>query len=89
LQEQRKQYDAVVSLHPQAALSLRGWCITSPAEGGKKHPAREGWLTLNVRFEEEEQARFILLGFGPRVRVLEPAALRERIVADAAAILDG
>jgi predicted DNA-binding transcriptional regulator YafY len=89
LQEQRKQYDAVVSLHPQAALSLRGWCTTSPAEGGKNHPAREGWLTLNVRFEEEEQARFILLGFGPRVRVLEPAALRERIVADATAILDG
>ena len=43
---------------------------------------------LNVRFEDEEQARFLILGFGPRVCVLEPASLRERILAEAKAVLD-
>ena len=89
LQEQRTQYDAVVSLHPQAAQSLRNWCSTSPTESKQTYPIRDGWLCLHVRFEDEEQARFILLGFGPRAGVLEPAALRERILADASAVLDG
>lgn len=83
--KQRKDFDAVIEAHPQAARSLRGWCVTSPHEA---RPAREGWFTLNVRFEDEEQARFIILGFGPRVCVLEPAILRERILAEAKAVLD-
>jgi predicted DNA-binding transcriptional regulator YafY len=80
----RKDFDAVLEAHPQAARSLRGWCITSPHEA---EPAREGWVMLHVRFEDEEQARFLILGFGPRVCVLEPAGLRERILAEANAIL--
>ena len=87
LQEQRRHFDAIVSADPQAAQSLRGWCATSPLTEQPK-PVREGWITLKVRFEDEEQARFIILGFGPRVHVVEPAALCERILADAAAILD-
>src|SRR5271156_4043250 len=82
LQEQRKHFDAIVSADPQAAQSLSGWCTTSPFEGNPPKPIREGWLTLRVRFEDEEMARFIILGFGPRARVLEPASLRERILAD-------
>jgi predicted DNA-binding transcriptional regulator YafY len=87
LLEQRKHFDAVVSADPKAALSLRGWCVTLPIEGKPPKPIRKGWLTLKVRFEDEEQARFILLGFGPRVYVAEPAGLRERILADASATL--
>jgi predicted DNA-binding transcriptional regulator YafY len=87
LQEQRRQYNAVVSITPQSALSLRGWCATSPAEG-KKDSIPEGWVTLNVQFEDEEQARFIILGLGPKARVLEPVTLRDRILADAAAVLN-
>jgi len=84
---QRRHFDAIVSADPQAAQSLRGWCATSPLPDQPK-PLREGWVTLKVRFEDEEQARFIILGFGPRAHVVEPVALGERILADAAAILD-
>jgi predicted DNA-binding transcriptional regulator YafY len=88
LQEQRKHFDAIVSADQQAAQSLRGWCTTSPFEGKPTKPIRDGWLTLRVRFEDEEMARFIILGLGPRARVLEPANLRQRILADAGAVLD-
>jgi predicted DNA-binding transcriptional regulator YafY len=87
LLEQRRYFDAIVSADPQAAQSLRSWCATSPLTDQPK-PVREGWVTLKVRFEDEEQARFILLGFGPRAHVVEPVALCERILADAAALLD-
>jgi predicted DNA-binding transcriptional regulator YafY len=88
LLEQRKHFDAIVSADPQAAQSLRSWCVTSPIEGKQPKPIREGWLTLKVRFEEEDQARFILLGLGPRAHVVEPTGLRKRILADASAILN-
>jgi predicted DNA-binding transcriptional regulator YafY len=88
LQEQRKHFDAIISVDPQAAQSLRGWCVTAPIAGKPPKPVRKGWLTLKVRFEEEEQARFIILGFGPRAHVLEPSSLRERILAEAAATLN-
>jgi predicted DNA-binding transcriptional regulator YafY len=88
LQEQRKHFDAIVSVDPQAAQSLRGWCVTAPIAGKPPKPVRKGWLTLKVRFEEEEQARFIILGFGARAHVLEPSSLRERILAEAAATLN-
>jgi predicted DNA-binding transcriptional regulator YafY len=88
LLEQRRHFDAIVSADPQAAQSLRGWCATSPHLTDQLKPLREGWVTLKVRFEDEEQARFIILGFGPRAHVVEPVALCERILADAAAILD-
>jgi predicted DNA-binding transcriptional regulator YafY len=88
LQQQRKPYDAIVELDPQAAQSLRSWCTTSPAEDREKCPGRRGWLALHVRFENEEQARFVILGFGPKAQVLEPAALCQRILADAREMLE-
>jgi predicted DNA-binding transcriptional regulator YafY len=87
LLEQRRHFDAIVSADPQAAQSLRGWCATLALTEQRK-PVREGWVTLKVRFEDEEQARFIILGFGPRAHVVEPVTLCERILADAAALLD-
>jgi predicted DNA-binding transcriptional regulator YafY len=87
-QEQRKDFNAVVAIHPQAAHSLRGWCATSPHQGEHERAVPEGWITLNVRFEDEGQAQFLILGFGARACVLEPVSLRERIHADANAILN-
>jgi predicted DNA-binding transcriptional regulator YafY len=84
LANQRRYFDTVLELHPSAAQSLRGWCVTSPHNGT---PVREGWCTIQVRFENEDQARYLILGFGGRVVVLEPANLRERILAEARAIL--
>lgn len=42
---------------------------------------------MHARFDDEEQACFIVLGLGPRVDVIEPAQLRERVAADIAAVI--
>jgi len=46
-----------------------------------------GWVTLRVQFDREDEACFVVLGLGPRVDVMEPASLRDRVAADAAAVL--
>ncbi len=88
LQEQRKFFDAIIAADLKAAQSLRNWCVTSPFKGKRSKSIPREWQMLHVRFEDPEQARFIVLGFGPRARVLEPAHLREQIVAEATAILN-
>jgi predicted DNA-binding transcriptional regulator YafY len=40
---------------------------------------------LRVEFHHEDEARFVVLGLGPRVDVIEPAELRERVDKDVAA----
>lgn len=44
-------------------------------------------VTLRADFEDERHAAFIMQGIGARAEVLEPAALRERVLAEAAATL--
>jgi predicted DNA-binding transcriptional regulator YafY len=85
LKEQRRRYDATLSLHPQAALSLNTWrAVTQAADN--HDPGPEDWVTLHLQFEDEEQARFVVMGFGLKVQVLAPAALRERVLTEATAI---
>jgi len=51
-------------------------------------PGAEGWVTLQVQFDDEAQASFVVLGLGPRVDVLEPESLRARVAADHAAAVE-
>jgi predicted DNA-binding transcriptional regulator YafY len=44
-------------------------------------------VTLRTEFENEDHACFMMLGMGARAEVLEPAALRERVAAVAAALI--
>jgi predicted DNA-binding transcriptional regulator YafY len=87
-QENRTPFPATVAADPQATRSLRGWCVTSPSENPSTKNLPETWEILHIRFESEEHARFLVLGFGPRVRVLEPITLREKIQAEATALLN-
>jgi predicted DNA-binding transcriptional regulator YafY len=79
-QQQRQHYYATLAIDPRAAQSLIEWCATSPASPQKNTP--DGWLTFRVEFEHEEQARFVVLGFGPKARALSPASLCERVHTD-------
>ncbi|PBC63950.1 transcriptional regulator [Streptomyces sp. Tue6028] len=47
-------------------------------------PDDGGWLTVTLPVESEEVARTQLMGLGPDVEVLSPAALRDRFAKDAA-----
>jgi len=46
-----------------------------------------GWVRLEMLFEGEHNACEYVLGFGPRIEVLEPAALREHVIHAARGIL--
>lgn len=49
-------------------------------------PDAEGWITVSLQMETLDSASEYLLGLGPALEVLEPAILRERIIAQAAAV---
>jgi predicted DNA-binding transcriptional regulator YafY len=86
---QRRRYDAILLLSPQAAESLIRWCVARPAAATLPKDAPEGWTAMQVGFESEEQALFVALGFGARVRVMEPAALRDQVAAEVRAMPGG
>ena len=60
-----------------AADRLRHW-FPHASVMGPNSPA-DHWLTVQVNFDDEEQAAFIALGFGARLEVVAPASLRGRI----------
>jgi predicted DNA-binding transcriptional regulator YafY len=37
---------------------------------------------MRVQFDAQGEANFVILGLGPRVEVLDPPALRDRITTD-------
>ena len=43
-------------------------------------PDEEGWVEVSVRFDAEEMACEYALGFGTQLEVLEPVALREKVL---------
>lgn len=40
----------------------------------------EGWTRVEMRFQFEEEAAEIALSFGPRLEVLDPPSVRERVL---------
>jgi predicted DNA-binding transcriptional regulator YafY len=84
LQKGWTRYEATLRLEPRAAARLKSWRTTVPFQDAEGEDAG-GWVTLRVQFDDEEQACFAVLGFGPRVDVIGPASLRERVAADVAA----
>ena len=82
----RGRYAATLALAPEAAKSARGWWGLSPAQDASRkaeYPA--GWAIVDVAFDSLSEAHFVVLGYGPRARVLAPDELRERVRADRAA----
>jgi predicted DNA-binding transcriptional regulator YafY len=78
------RYRATLRLEPRAAASLRMWRSAEPdAAGAGADP--EGWVTLRLQFDDEEQACFVVLGHGSRAEVIEPAELRRKVAAEQAA----
>jgi len=85
--ENRPRYYATLCLEPSAAKQINMWRITLPPDS-REGPDPQGWVTLRVQFDDVEEACFVVLGFGPRVDVVEPESLRERISRDVKAMLE-
>ncbi|HEY7617655.1 MAG TPA: WYL domain-containing protein, partial [Terriglobales bacterium] len=71
LSETWKRFTAILRLEPQAAKGILAW--HSARQAGTADA--KGWVTLEIEFETEEEARFVALGLGTRVEVLEPKSL--------------
>jgi predicted DNA-binding transcriptional regulator YafY len=76
----RPRYTAILRLGPAAAERLKAWGIVGESPPGAADA--EGWVTAEARFDDEDDACFIVLGVGPEAEVVRPPALAERIAAD-------
>ena len=83
--ESWKRLSATLRLEPRAAEWVKTWQIASPTEP-LPSPDADGWITLHVQFDHEGEARFLVLGLGSRVEVVEPASLRDRVAAEVAKV---
>lgn len=84
LEDRRRQFSVVLALAPGAARMLATRCPTTPVPGVKTSNAMpEGWVMLQAGFDDQEFARFVVLGLGTRARVIEPAEFRQAIVREA------
>jgi predicted DNA-binding transcriptional regulator YafY len=73
------RFEAVLHLHPDAAREIKTWRMTVQSAQNRHDPSRDGWVTLRVYFEDEQQAAFVVLAFGAKVEVLAPDRLRSRV----------
>jgi len=82
------RYDALVRAEPRTAgwirMSRPPWSVQVDEARGP-HP--DDWVTLRLRFDSEEEACSVVLGLGPRVDVIEPVSLRDRVASEAAAVV--
>ena len=83
--ESRHRYHATLCLAPDAAEKMKTWRMCSPVTGDAD-PDAQGWTTIHAQFEDEEQALFIVLGFGSRAKVVQPETLGARVRAEVAAM---
>lgn len=78
-------YEAVLALEPRAAELMRLWRSTQPAVAGTD--ISEGWIALQVQFDQEDEACFVVQGLGASAEVIEPKSLRDRVTENAKAVI--
>lgn len=81
-----RRLSATVRVDPKAAEWVKAWQNASQPDGVRTEV--DGWVTLNIQFEHEGEACFLLLGLGSRVEVVEPASLRDRVRMEAQKVIE-
>jgi predicted DNA-binding transcriptional regulator YafY len=84
---QLPRYQATVRAHPEVfpRLGLAGR-FARIEESFQPDP--DGWIRVALRFDVEEMAVEYALGFGSKMEVLEPATLRQKVIAAAKSVID-
>jgi predicted DNA-binding transcriptional regulator YafY len=79
LAETRTHFTATFRLQAKTAKWLMEW------HHGKElgEPNADGRVAVSLDFDNEDQARFVALGLGSRVEVLEPESLKSSVVEEA------
>jgi predicted DNA-binding transcriptional regulator YafY len=73
------RYDATMRCAPEILPRLR-YAVRFARIERIDEPDSDGWARVSIRFQFEEEACEYALGFGPRMEVIEPPSLRERVV---------
>jgi predicted DNA-binding transcriptional regulator YafY len=71
LSESWKRFPATLRVDSRAAQGMLTWHVARQVGTADA----KGWVTMEVEFEGEDEARFVVLGLGMRVEVLEPKSL--------------
>ena len=90
LDRKRAGYRVLLSLTDDAARRVRAWCVTKPVSAdAATRKAQAERVVLQVDFDGEREARFIVLGLGSEALVLEPESLRQWVENEAREVADG
>ena len=83
LRDQKQTVSATIALSPEAVLTINRWCpMTAIANHPTQSSLQKDWHVFEVEFESCQQARFVILGLGPRAIPLAPKALCKEIATD-------
>lgn len=72
------RYPATVRVRPDIVPAMRRLRYARIEEASP--PDADGWVTVSVQFDTEDEACGYVLRFGPQIEVLEPGELRERVI---------
>jgi predicted DNA-binding transcriptional regulator YafY len=75
-----KRFFATLRLEPAVARWMLTWHSANPL--GPVDP--RGWVTVRLEFESEQEARFVALGLGTSVEIVEPKSLLTFVAKQAA-----
>ena len=79
------QYLVVVRADPEIVPSLRHMRFARVQQVSA--PEADGWVRVDILFEIEQEALAQVLGFGPRIAVIEPVELRDLVMQSARTVL--
>lgn len=85
--EKQKPFAVILALSHEGYTALLHWCAMRIVPD---HPAlaalEPGWQAVAIEFDSYSQARFVAMGLGMRVQVLDPRALADEVAAEQAAL---
>jgi predicted DNA-binding transcriptional regulator YafY len=84
--DSRRRFAVTLRVEPDAGDKLKDW-FQPVTVLGPTSPA-DPWHTIQVNFDDEDQAAFIVLGFGARAEVIGPESLRQRVNQELARVLE-
>jgi predicted DNA-binding transcriptional regulator YafY len=87
LMGRRPTYEATLRVDPKVAWWLQTWGGLWKVDFSSR-PDERGWLIVDIRFEREREACFVVLGLGSRAEVVAPESLRALVRAEAALVAD-
>jgi predicted DNA-binding transcriptional regulator YafY len=89
LEDRRRGFAVVLALTPSAAQLVAARCPTTPVPNDEAVTKNvpQGWVIVRASFDDEEFARFVVLGLGSRARTIEPLEFQEKIAAEIRAMV--